>query len=261
MREIVIAGNWKMYKGLNEVLEFCAEIRAQLKGKELCGVLPILAPAYPFLAIMMKELEGTGVQIAAQNVSNHNEGAYTGEVSSAMLASLSIPYCIVGHSERRAYHSESDEIIREKIMALLTEEIKPILCIGENLDQRNKGETQRVIMEQLEGCLRNVTLYSPSDMMIAYEPIWAIGTGRTASGEQAQEVHRMIRKWLAIRYTDELADGIKILYGGSVKPENLERLLKMPDLDGGLIGGASLKADKYLKMIEIALDQVAGRNS
>lgn len=132
--------------------------------------------------------------------------------------------------------------------------IKPILCIGESLAQRDKGETGQVIMEQLEGCLRDVTLYTASDLMIAYEPIWAIGTGRTASGEQAQEVHRLIRKWLADTYKDQLADELCILYGGSVKPSNLAGLLSMPDIDGGLIGGASLDANKYLKMIDIALE-------
>jgi len=261
MREIVIAGNWKMYKGLDEVRAFCDETREQLKGRDLSGVLPILAPAYPFLITMQDLLEDTAVKVASQNVSNHSEGAYTGEVSPAMLASISLPHCIVGHSERRAYHFESDEMIREKVMALLTEGIKPILCVGETLEERDAGKTEQVIMNQLEGCMRNVTLYSPSDMMIAYEPVWAIGTGRTASGDQAQEVHRMIRKWLSIRYSEELADRIKILYGGSVKPENLENLLKMPDIDGGLIGGAALSADKYLKMIEIALSLAEGEEA
>jgi len=258
MRDIVIAGNWKMYKDLEEVRGFCTEISECLDTKELRGVVPILAPAFPFLALMLRELEGTPVKVAAQNVSSHPQGAFTGEVSAAMLASLPLEYCIVGHSERRAYHFESDEIIREKALSLMTEGIRPIICVGETLEQRDAGETEHVILDQLEGVLRNVTIYSPNDLMIAYEPVWAIGTGRTASGEQAQEAHRHIRKWLASRYSDELADGICILYGGSVKPSNIAGLLEMPDIDGGLIGGASLIAKDFLKMIEISIDLRAG---
>lgn len=253
MSKIVIAGNWKMYKDLEDVRAFCKAIASSLKTKDLGSVLPILAPAYPFLALMQRELADTLVKVAAQDVSAHAEGAFTGEVSAAMLSSLGLEYSIIGHSERRAHHNESNEIVREKLLLLMDNGIKPILCVGETLAQRDAGETQKVILDQLEGCLRNVTIYGAEDIMIAYEPVWAIGTGRTATGEQAQEVHRIIRTWLKNTYNDVLADELPILYGGSVKPENIAGLLAMPDLDGGLIGGASLKADQYLEMIDIAL--------
>lgn len=254
MRKIVIAGNWKMHKNLDEVYSFCKAIKEPLMNKKFDRVLPILAPSFAFLSILKDELQDTALQVAAQDVSCHNDGAFTGEVSANMLASLGLNYSIVGHSECRNHHNDSNEVVREKLLKLMDNGIKPILCIGESLAQRDKGETGQVIMEQLEGCLRDVTLYTASDLMIAYEPIWAIGTGRTASGEQAQEVHRLIRKWLADTYKDQLADELCILYGGSVKPSNLAGLLSMPDIDGGLIGGASLEANKYLKMIDIALE-------
>jgi triosephosphate isomerase (TIM) len=254
LRNIVIAGNWKMYKDLTELYDFCRAIAQPLKTKQLGKVLPILAPSFAFLSVLKSELEDTAVQVCAQDVSAHAQGAFTGEVSAAMLASLGLSYSIVGHSERRSHHRESNEIVLEKLLMLMDNGIKPILCIGETLEQRDADKTEQVILEQLEGCLRNVHLYSPQDLMIAYEPIWAIGTGRTATGEQAQEVHRLIRKWMADSYSDQLADELCILYGGSVKPENIAGLLAMPDIDGGLIGGASLEADKYLKMIDIALE-------
>lgn len=254
MREIVIAGNWKMYKDLGSARDFCKTVAGAFKGKALGKVLPIVAPAYPFLSILMRELEGSPVKVAAQDVSAHTEGAFTGEVSAPMLASMSIAYGIVGHSERRQYHHESNEVVREKMLHLMDNNIKPILCIGETLDQRDGGITEQVILEQLEGCLSKVNLYTGKELMIAYEPVWAIGTGRTATGEQAQDVHRIIRKWLSGKYHAQLAENLCILYGGSVKPENIAELLSQPDIDGGLIGGASLNAQSYLKMVDIAAE-------
>lgn len=254
MRKIVIAGNWKMNKDLEDVRAFCKAIASSLMAKDLADVLPILAPGYPFLDLMQRELRDTSVEMAAQDVSAHPEGAFTGEVSAAMLSSFGLEYCIVGHSERRAHHNESNEIVREKLLMLMDNDIKPILCIGETLQQRDAGSTKNVILDQLDGCLRNVNIYGAEDIMIAYEPVWAIGTGRTATGEQAQEVHRIIRTWLLDTYNQALADEVVILYGGSVKPDNLAGLLAMPDIDGGLIGGASLQADQYLQMIDIALE-------
>lgn len=256
MRKIVIAGNWKMYKDLEEVRAFCKAIASSIQTKDLSRVLPILAPAYPFLTLMQNELEGTLVKMAAQDVSSHPEGAFTGEVSAAMLASLGLKYSVVGHSERRAQHYESNEVVRKKFMMLMDMGIKPILCIGETLAERDAGITKEVILDQLNGGLYDVTIHSAEDFMIAYEPIWAIGTGRTASGEQAQEVHMLIRTWLQNAYNKAVADEIPILYGGSVKPDNIAGLLAMPDIDGGLIGGASLKADQYLQMIDIAIESI-----
>ncbi|HOH98430.1 MAG TPA: triose-phosphate isomerase [Candidatus Cloacimonadota bacterium] len=254
MRDIVIAGNWKMNKDLAEVRSFCKAISGSFTGKKLGKVLPIIAPTYPFLSAAWRELEGSPVKLAAQDVSSHTSGAFTGEVSALMLASLGVPYCIVGHSERRQYHNESDALIKEKILQLIDAGIKPIICVGETLEQREVGHTTKIVIDQLDGCLHGINIYSPKDIMIAYEPVWAIGTGRNATGEQAQEVHRLIRNWLTSQYNKVLSDEISILYGGSVKPENLAELLVMQDIDGGLIGGASLDAASYLKMIEISMN-------
>ena len=252
MRELIIAGNWKMHKGLDEAKQFSRKLREALQGKNTGNVIPIVAPAYPFLAVLLREFDDSPVKVAAQDVSVHGDGAFTGEVSANMLASLQLPYCIVGHSERRAYHAESNEIVRKKAMKLMQQGIVPILCIGETLEQRDAGITEKVIKDQLSGCLYQINLYSGKELIIAYEPVWAIGTGRTATGEQAQQVHALIRKWLSVAYNDELAESLCILYGGSVKPENISELLSMPDIDGGLIGGASLDSDSYLKMLDIA---------
>ncbi|HPF08344.1 MAG: triose-phosphate isomerase [Candidatus Cloacimonetes bacterium] len=254
MRDIIIAGNWKMNKDLDAVRAFCKAIAGGLKGKVLGRVLPIIAPTYPFLALMQREFAGSPFRVAAQDTSSHPDGAFTGEVSATMLASLGLQYCIVGHSERRAYHHESNETIREKVLAVMDSGMKPILCIGETLEQRDGGITDQVILEQLDGCMRGVRVYTGKELILAYEPVWAIGTGRNATGEQAQEVHRQIRKWLADQYNKELADNLSILYGGSVKPQNLTELLAMPDIDGGLIGGASLDPESFLKMVDIAIN-------
>ncbi|MCB5257439.1 MAG: triose-phosphate isomerase [Candidatus Cloacimonetes bacterium] len=252
VRELIIAGNWKMHKGLDDSKKFSRELTGVLRSNDGAKVIPIIAPAYPFLAVLQREFENSPVKVAAQDVSVHDDGAFTGEVSASMLASLQLPYCIVGHSERRAYHAESNEIVREKAEKLMLQKIVPILCIGETLEQRDAGITAKVIKEQLTGCLHQINLYSGKELIIAYEPVWAIGTGRTASGAQAQEVHALIRKWLSVQYSEHLAESLCILYGGSVKPENIEELLNMPDIDGGLIGGAALKADAFVKMVEIA---------
>ncbi|HRX77088.1 MAG TPA: triose-phosphate isomerase [Candidatus Cloacimonadota bacterium] len=254
MRDIIIAGNWKMNKDLNEVKAFCKAVARAFEGRVMGKVVPILAPSHPFLTFMLRELGGGPIKIAAQDASSHTEGAFTGDVSAKMLSSLGVQYCIVGHSERRAYHNESNEIIRDKVLEVMDNGMKPILCIGETLEQRDSGITDQVILEQLEGCLRGITLYTGKELMVAYEPVWAIGTGRNASGDQAQEVHRLIRKWLKDSFSQDLADQISILYGGSVKPQNLAELLAQPDIDGGLIGGASLDAESFLKMVDIAIN-------
>lgn len=253
MRDFIIAGNWKMNKDLSEARSFISEVARSLKTKNMQGVTAIVAPAFPFLGVFAEEFEGSPLKLSAQDVSKHEKGAFTGEVSAPMLKSISLPYCIIGHSERRSYHAEDDALIREKLLALAAVGITPILCIGESLEERDNGETEKVIISQLEGCLCEVDISSESELIIAYEPVWAIGTGRTASGEQAQEVHALIRKWLAERYSAELSQKICILYGGSMKPENIEGLISKPDIDGGLIGGASLEAASFLKMIDSAI--------
>ncbi len=259
MRGLIIAGNWKMNKDLFETQQFCFELAEYLKNHDEERVLPVIAPVYPFLAKAQDILLGMPVAVAAQDVSAHDEGAFTGEVSAAMLRSLGLKYCIIGHSERRQYHGENDELIREKLLRLFGQSIIPILCIGETLEQRESGETEIVIVSQLEGCLRDIPLSTGAEVVIAYEPVWAIGTGRTATAAQAQEAQALIRHWLQNRYGTAIAANLHILYGGSMKPENIGELIAQPDVDGGLIGGASLKITDFCRMIDVAVEQAQRR--
>lgn len=256
MRNIIIAANWKMNKSIQEAYDFAQKVHESCKDREIPGLIPIIAPAYPYLGLLLDLSKDCAMEIAAQDVSAHLEGAFTGEVSAAMLASMGIKYAIIGHSERRQYHRENNEFIRDKLAALQHSGLTPILCIGESLGERDSGTTYKVLEAQLEGCLRGINIYAPQDLIIAYEPVWAIGTGRTATGEQAQEAHAFIRAWLGKNYSVPLANSISIIYGGSVNPKNLEALLSMPDIDGGLIGGASLVFENYRQMIYIAMQKL-----
>ena len=251
MRKIYIAGNWKMNKGLQETKEFLATVIPELNKLKLDKVIPLIAPAYPFLEEALKSSLGSCMQVAAQDVSVHSEGAYTGEVSASMLASLGLKYCIVGHSERRQYHNETDSTVNAKILKLWENQITPLVCIGETLQQREENKTTEVILSQLEGCLANINLTTGKEIILAYEPVWAIGTGKTATPIQAQEVHNLIRNWLKTNYSEKVAEELSLLYGGSIKPGNLEELLACADIDGGLIGGASLKEEDFLEMVKI----------
>ncbi|MDY0152165.1 MAG: triose-phosphate isomerase [Candidatus Cloacimonas sp.] len=253
MRKIYIAGNWKMNKGLAETREFVKTVVSGLESYACGRVVPLIAPAYPFLVEALRESFGSALQIAAQDISLHDAGAFTGEVSCTMLASLGLKHCIIGHSERRQYHGETDEEVRLKMQMLFTQNILPIVCIGETLAQRDAGSTKEVIISQLKGCMKDIELATGEEIVLAYEPVWAIGTGRTASPEQAQEVHALIRNWLRENYSPTVAANLPILYGGSVKPDNLASLLACADIDGGLIGGASLKQEDFLKMVEIGI--------
>lgn len=253
MRKIYIAGNWKMNKGLAETREFVKTVVSALESYACGRVIPLIAPAYPFLVEAMRESFGTELQIAAQDISLHDDGAFTGEVSSTMLASLGLKYCIIGHSERRQYHGETDAEVQQKMLKLFAQNILPIVCIGETLAQRDAGNTKEVILAQLKGCLKEIELKTGEEIVLAYEPVWAIGTGRTASPEQAQEVHAIIRNWLRENYSANVAANLPILYGGSVKPDNLASLLACADIDGGLIGGAALKQEDFVKMVEIGI--------
>lgn len=259
MRKIIIAGNWKMNKDASETEQFCRELVTLLNNHDAERVLPLIAPVYPFLDKARGILRGMPVAVCAQDVSSHAEGAFTGEVSAPQLRSLGICYCIIGHSERRQYHVETDALIREKLLRLQENEIIPIVCIGETLKQRESGNTEQVILSQLEGCFDQISIGDGADILIAYEPVWAIGTGKTASAEQAQEVHSLIRNWLESRYGKPIAQDIHILYGGSVKPENIRELLAQKDIDGGLIGGASLQVKSFYAMIDTAVAVSAAR--
>jgi triosephosphate isomerase (TIM) len=245
MVQPLIAGNWKMYKTPSEAEAWAKK----LLGRSLPTDKAELAVCAPFthLAHLARVLAGSPVALGAQDVSQHEEGAYTGEISAAMLQDLGVHYVIVGHSERRQYHGESDELISAKLKRALAYGLAPILCIGERLDEREAKRTMKVVLGQLERALEGVSLENPADLVIAYEPVWAIGTGRTASAEDAQEVSGAIRERLKARYPEH-AERMRILYGGSMKPENAAELLAQRDINGGLIGGASLEIDSFLKI-------------
>ncbi|MGI9249182.1 MAG: triose-phosphate isomerase [Woeseiaceae bacterium] len=249
MREILVAGNWKM-NGSTEANEaLVAGIVAGVPSGS--GFHLLVCPPFPYLGAVVAKAVGSPVKVGAQNVSEHDSGAFTGEVSSAMLADIGCDYVIVGHSERRALYGESSFQVATKFQAAQAAGIKPILCVGETLEEREDGATERVVDFQLSAVLDAAGIEAFGSAVVAYEPVWAIGTGKTATPEQAQDVHRHIRAQLAAQ-DEEIAAGVQILYGGSMKGENAAGLLAMPDIDGGLIGGASLKADDFLAIAEAA---------
>jgi triosephosphate isomerase len=249
MRDFLVAGNWKMNGDFATNAELVAGIVAGVPDND--NVKLLICPPFPYLAAAAGGIEGSSVLLGAQTVSEHEAGAYTGEVAPGMLRDLGCEYVLVGHSERRALYGESSEDVASKFVAALSAGLKPILCVGETLDEREAGGTEVVINEQLAAVLAAVGVDGLQTAVIAYEPVWAIGTGRTASPEQAQEVHAMIRAVLA-KQNSEVAEGIQILYGGSVKGDNAAGLFTMPDIDGGLIGGASLKAVDFLAIANAA---------
>ena len=214
----------------------------------------LVCPPYPYLASVAGQLQGSNVALGAQNVSEHETGAYTGEVAPAMLRDVGCSYAIVGHSERRTLYGETSEQVAEKMAAALAEGLIPILCVGETLEQRESGSTEQVVGEQLAAAIERNGIAAIGSSVIAYEPVWAIGTGKTATPEQAQDVHRYIRSVLA-QHDASVAEKVQILYGGSVKGDNAAGLFGMPDIDGGLIGGASLKAADFLAIARAATEQ------
>jgi triosephosphate isomerase len=238
-RKAIVAGNWKMNKLASEVPDFVAQLQGAWRPADQVELA--LCVPFPFLPIAVEKASPLGIAVGAQDVSFQKSGAYTGEVSAAMLADLKVSYGIIGHSERRAYHGETDKDVNGKLHALLGAGIRPILCVGESLDQRDGGQTLSFVAQQVTAGLQGVDAQSLSQVVVAYEPIWAIGTGRTATAQQAQEVCGHIRQTIASLYGEEAARGVSILYGGSMNEENAQGLLAQPDIDGGLIGGASLK--------------------
>lgn len=245
MRRKLVAGNWKMNGSLAANASLLAGIKAGMQ-QPACDIA-VCAPA-PYLAQCQAELKGSGIAWGAQDVSVHESGAYTGEVAASMLLEFGCTYVIVGHSERRAYHAETSEIVAQKAARALAVGLTPIVCVGETLAEREAGKTAAVVGEQLEAVLQTLNASQLSEIVLAYEPVWAIGTGKTATPDMAQEVHAMLRKRLAGASADA-AEKVRILYGGSMKPENAAELLAMPDIDGGLIGGASLKAADFLAIV------------
>jgi triosephosphate isomerase len=249
MRDILIAGNWKMNGDAGRNAELVSGIVAGAPTANRVKLL--VCPPYPYLASVGEQLARSPVSLGAQNVSEHTAGAYTGEVAPAMLADIGCDYVIVGHSERRALYAESSSVVARKFLAAQAASLTPILCLGESLEERQAGSTESVIDSQLDAVIEAAGIAAFAAAVIAYEPVWAIGTGMTASPEQAQEVHSHIRRRLADLDSD-VASGLLILYGGSMKGDNAGGLLSMPDIDGGLIGGASLQADDFLAIAQAA---------
>ena len=249
MRDFLVAGNWKMNGSAASSQELVAGIVAGAPQSDSAKLL--ICPPFPYLAAVASQISGSRVALGAQNVSEHESGAFTGEVAPAMLRDIGCEYVIVGHSERRALYGETSFAVAAKFKAALDAGIKPILCVGETLEQRESGGTESVVEVQLGAVIDKVGIAAFKSAVVAYEPVWAIGTGVTASPEQAQDVHRHIRGVMA-GHDAEVAESTQILYGGSMKGENAAGLLAMPDIDGGLIGGASLKAGDFLAIAEAA---------
>jgi len=249
MRDILVAGNWKMNGSNAANAELVAGIVAGVPAGS--GFSLLVCPPYPYLAAVVEQARGSAVRVGSQNVSEHEKGAYTGEVSPGMLSDIGCEFAIVGHSERRSLYGESSARVAAKFQAAQAAGITPILCVGETLEEREAGTTESVIDEQLDAVLDTSGVAALQSAVIAYEPVWAIGTGMTATPEQAQDVHRHIRGRLEALDAN-IAAGVQILYGGSMKGENAAGLLGKPDIDGGLIGGASLKAEDFLAIAQAA---------
>ena len=246
MRVPVIAGNWKMYKTAGEAAAF---VRAFLPlVSSVRGVEIVLAPPYPSIAAVAELVRGSGIGVASQNVHFADEGAFTGEVSPRMVADAGATHCIVGHSERRQYFAENDDAVNRKVRAALASGLTPILCVGETLPEREDGKTFDVVGRQLAGGLKEIPAADGPRVVVAYEPVWAIGTGKTATPDQAQEVHAFLRGRLNGLWGGA-ADSVRILYGGSVKPDNIAALMANRDIDGALVGGASLSPGSFAKIV------------
>ncbi|MGL4292495.1 MAG: triose-phosphate isomerase [Bacteroidales bacterium] len=249
MRKNIVAGNWKMNKNLQEGLELAKELNTALSGKTIkCDV--VICTPYIHLAPVCATIDTNVVGVGAENCADHLSGAYTGEISAPMIASTGAKYVILGHSERRAYYGETNEILKTKTKLVLENELTPIFCIGEVLEERENGTFFDVVKTQLAEALFELSAEDFAKIVIAYEPVWAIGTGKTASPEQAQEIHAFIRQTIADKYGKEVADNTSILYGGSCNAANAKELFANPDVDGGLIGGAALKVDTFMPIIE-----------
>ncbi|MBE3025308.1 triose-phosphate isomerase [Janthinobacterium sp. GW458P] len=248
MRRKLVVGNWKMNGSRTTNAVLLSEIVAGLSASGAAGAVCVPAP---YLAQCQAQLAGSALGWGAQDVSAHASGAYTGEISAAMLQDFACGYVVIGHSERRAYHGESDALVAAKTVAALAAGITPIVCVGETLAQREAGQTDAVVTQQLGAVLAAISADDVAKLVLAYEPVWAIGTGKTATPQMAQDVHQVLRAQLAAKNAAAAA-GVQILYGGSMKPENAKELMAMPDIDGGLIGGAALKAADFLAIIHAA---------
>lgn len=246
MRTPIIAGNWKMFKTIAEATQFAKDAVA---GGAAAGVEKVVCAPFTALPALGQILAGSDIALGAQNMHFEEQGAFTGEISPGMLKEIGVKYVILGHSERRQYFNETDETVNKKVLAALKHGLKPIVCVGESLEQREAGETAAVVRTQTEGALAGLEAAQLADVVIAYEPIWAIGTGKSSTAEDANETIAIIRQVIAERFGQKTAEEVRIQYGGSVKPENIASYMAQPDIDGALVGGASLQPDSYLQLI------------
>ncbi|MFT4687888.1 MAG: triose-phosphate isomerase [Verrucomicrobiia bacterium] len=251
-RKLIIAGNWKMNKTVAEALDLVKGLKLELSNLKDIDV--IVCPPYTALSETSKEVIESDIRLGCQNMSEQSGGAYTGEISANMLKEFLVRYVILGHSERRAYQNESDELVNTKAKVALAASLKPIICVGETLEQREADDTETVIGNQLRGSLAGLEASQMEDVILAYEPVWAIGTGKTASAEQAQAVHAFIRGVLVELFGEAIAKRVRIQYGGSVKPNNARELLGQPDIDGALVGGAALEVRSFSDIVKNCLD-------
>ena len=247
-RRPVIAGNWKMFKLHSEAVDTAVRLKPLVANANHCDI--VIAPVFTALNAVADRLEGSNIGVAAQDCSTQAEfGAHTGEVSAAMIKDVGCKYVVIGHSERRQYYCETDEFVNNKAKAALSARLIGIVCIGETLEEREAGTAENIVRTQLRKGLENLTPADMERIIIAYEPVWAIGTGKTATPEQAQEMHRVIRQTVADTHGSKVASGLRILYGGSVKPDNIAELMEQEDVDGALVGGASLEAENFAKIV------------
>ncbi|MDI6767295.1 MAG: triose-phosphate isomerase [Bacteroidota bacterium] len=253
MRRKIIAGNWKMNKDIHETATLIAELTERMKDFRN-EVDVIICPPFTSLVLANALIKGSSIKMGAQNMSQYDDGAYTGEISARMLLTIGCEYVILGHSERRQYFKETDELINQKIKKALSVGLTPIVCIGETLEERESGITDKIITTQIKGVLKELTSSEVEKLVIAYEPVWAIGTGKNATPEQANQVHKLIRKLIGQMYSWNLAEKTVIQYGGSMNAQNASSLLSQSDIDGGLIGGASLKSEAFMAIIQAAVE-------
>lgn len=245
-RKPIIAGNWKMFKTVSEAISFVNEI----KGSTVEGVESVICSPFTNLPALVEAAKGTDVHVGAQNLHFEDNGAFTGEISGVMLKDLGAQYVIIGHSERRAYFAETDEIVNKKVVAAFKHGLKPILCVGEKLEEREAGQTKDVCKVQTEAAFAGLSAEQAAQVVIAYEPIWAIGTGKSSTAEDAQDVIGYIRTLVSGLYGASVADAVRIQYGGSVKPNNIAEYMAQPDIDGALVGGASLEPASYIQLVQ-----------
>lgn len=247
MRKKIVAGNWKMNNNLSETIKLINDLKTQINRN---NVKVMIAPAFTFLQTAVKQIKGFDIEVISQNINDNSSGAYTGEVSTEMLKSIGVNTTLIGHSERRAYYNEDDELLLKKLKHSIESGMNVIFCFGEELSDRKSQNHFTVVKNQLDNTVMKVDKSSWKKIILAYEPVWAIGTGETASAEQAQEMHEYVRKCISESFGKEISNNVSILYGGSVKPNNASEIFSKKDVDGGLIGGAALNASDFSKIVE-----------